>query len=189
MKTKKSVITGISIAAGLALGAAGTILYMKNRSSAPAGVKAFKPFNIERYMGKWYEVARFDFRFEKGLDTVTAEYSLNADGSVKVVNRGYDPVKNKWYESVGKAIFKGAKDEARLLVSFFGPFYSGYNVVELDRDYKYALVFGRNLNYLWLLSRDGKMPERIRSEFLQRAYDAGYDLSRLIWTYQEDSGK
>lgn len=116
--------------------------------SIPKNATAVQPFSLKKYTGKWYEIARFDYRFEKNLINVTAEYSPNDDGSIKVKNRGYDVKKEKWKESVGKAKPVKGKDEARLKVSFFGPFYAGYNVVKIDKDYKYALIAGNNLDYL-----------------------------------------
>ncbi|MEG0113024.1 MAG: lipocalin family protein, partial [Comamonas sp.] len=110
--------------------------------SVPQGVQPVSGFDASKYMGAWYELARIDHRFEKGLTQVSATYSLNADGSVTVLNRGYDPAKQAWREAQGKARFLGQADEAALKVSFFGPFYGGYNVVSLDDQYQTALVIG-----------------------------------------------
>jgi apolipoprotein D and lipocalin family protein len=147
----------------------------------PEGAVPVKPFDIERYLGAWYEIARFDFRFEKDLNNTTANYSLNNDGTVKVVNRGFNYVKKEWKESVGKAKFVAGEDEARLKVSFFGPFYGGYNVIALDANYQFALVAGSSLDYLWILARTTTIPENIKNEYLKIAGDLGYDVSRLIW--------
>lgn len=149
--------------------------------SIPDGVNAVKPFELNRYLGKWYEIARMDFKHEKNLNNVTAEYSLNEDGSVKVNNRGFDYVKNEWKQSIGKAKPYDNPDEARLKVSFFGPFYSGYNVVALDPDYKYALVMGDNLKYMWILSRTKVVPEAIKNSYLAIAKKAGYKTGELVW--------
>src|SRR5690554_1897579 len=108
----------------LAAGAA-TIAYISSCASIPKGATAVQPFELERYLGKWYEIARKDFKYEKNLDNVTADYSLNKNGSIRVVNRGYDIVKEEWKESVGKAKPVGDPKEGRLKVSFFVPFYSG----------------------------------------------------------------
>src|SRR4030042_7143627 len=97
-------------------------------ANIPKGAKAVKPFDKERYLGKWYEIARMDFRFERNLNNVTATYSVNSDGSIKVDNRGYNYIAKQWKQAEGKAKFSGDPNEAILQVSFFGPFYSGYNV-------------------------------------------------------------
>lgn len=183
MKTKE--IAGISLGTLAAAGAVAAALYFRNRQTIPAGVKAVHPFKLKKYLGKWYEIARLPMRFEKGLTHATAEYSLNEDGSVRVVNSGYSPKHDKRTQAVGKAKFVYGPDEAMLKVSFFGPFYSGYNVVEIDPEYKYSLVFGRNLDYLWLLSREKSMPLQVVKRYVERAESAGYDTSKLIWTPQE----
>lgn len=181
MKTKNVImITG----AGLLTGAAGAAAYLLTRPSIPASAEAVKNFDAERYLGKWYEIARFDFKFEKDLSRVTANYSVNPDGSIKVINSGYNAGKRHWQSAEGKAVFTKTPDVGMLKVSFFGPFYAGYNVIAIDKDYKYALVFGRNLNYLWLLSREETMPKKVIENYLEIAADAGYDLSRLVWTAQ-----
>jgi len=150
-------------------------------SSVPKGVTAVTPFDKERYLGKWYEIARFDFRFERGLNNTTAEYSLNSNGTIKVVNRGYDYEKNRWKESVGKAKFVGDEKVAMLKVSFFGPFYGGYNVIAIDPEYKYALVAGSDVDYLWILSREKTIPAEIKSLYLEKAEKLGFKVSDLLW--------
>ena len=133
---------------------------------------AIKPFDKEKYLGKWYEIARMDFRFERNLNNVTANYSIKENGNIKVDNRGFDYVTREWKQAVGKAKLAGDPDEAKLKVSFFGPFYSGYNVIALDDQYKYALVAGQNLKYLWLLSRETTMPESTKQSYLNIAKDS-----------------
>jgi apolipoprotein D and lipocalin family protein len=150
-------------------------------STIPKGVSAVSPFDSERYLGTWYEIARFDFRFEKGLNNTTANYSLNANGSIKVVNKGYDYVRKTWKEATGKAKFVGDKQVAKLKVSFFGLFYAGYNVIAIDPEYRCALVSGSNLNYLWILSRTKIIPSELKTRYLQQADSLGYDTSKLIW--------
>lgn len=151
-------------------------------ASIPKGAVAVKPFEIHRYLGVWYEIARLDFKFEKDLDNVTATYSLNTDNSVSVQNRGFNYRQKEWKEATGKAKFVKETDEAKLKVSFFGPFYSGYNVIALDSEYKYALVAGKNLKYLWILSREKTVPEEIRVSYLNIAKGLGYNTDNLIWT-------
>lgn len=154
-------------------------------SSIPQGAVAIKPFDKNKYLGKWYEIARFDFRFERNMNNTTAEYSLNDNGTIKVVNRGYDYVKKEWKQAEGKAKFAGDPNEARLKVSFFGPFYAAYNVIALDPEYKYALVSGKNLKYLWILAREKTIPESVKQEYVKIAEDIGFKTSDLIWVEHE----
>ena len=150
-------------------------------ASIPKGAVAVKPFHKEKYLGKWYEIARKDFKYERNLNNVTAEYSLNDNGAIKVDNKGYNTVKKEWSQAIGKAKFVKDEHTAMLKVSFFGPFYSGYNVIAIDDEYKYALVAGKNLKYLWILSRNTTIPEEIKDRYLKIAQDIGYDTSDLIW--------
>ena len=158
-----------------------TFVMLSICSSIPKGATPVKPFDKDKYLGKWYEIARLDFRFERNLNNTTAEYSPNDNGTIKVVNRGYNYVEKKWTEAVGKAKFAGDTNIGMLKVSFFGPFYAGYNVIALDRDYKYALVAGENLKYLWILAREKSIPEDVKQNYLGIAKKIGFDISALIW--------
>ncbi len=129
----------------------------------PKGVQPITNFDTNRYLGKWYEIARLENRFERGLEQVSATYGKRNDGGISVLNRGYDPTKNKWSESEGKAYFTGDNTTAALKVSFFGPFYGGYNVIKLDDEYKYALVSGPNREYLWILARTPTIPDNVKA--------------------------
>ena len=151
----------------------------------PKGATVVTQFDADRYLGKWYEIARFDFRFERNLNNTTANYSLNENGTVKVVNRGYNYVENKWQEAEGKAKFVGDRTVASLKVSFFGPFYAPYNVIALDENYQYALIVGKNTDYMWILAREKTIPESIKTQYLQIATDLGFDVSKLIWVEHE----
>ena len=148
------------------------------------GVTPISPFDVNRYLGKWYEIARLDHRFERGKDHVTATYAKRNDGGINVLNRGYDPVKKQWNESDGKAYFTGKPDIAALKVSFFGPFYGGYNVIALDEDYQYALVSGPNRDYLWILSRQPKIPDNVKQQYLTTAKRLVFAVDKLIWVNQ-----
>ncbi len=150
-------------------------------STIPKGVIAVKPFDKERYLGKWYEIARIDFKYERGLNNTTAEYALNNNGTIRVTNKGYNTKNGEWKQAVGKAKFVYKEDIAMLKVSFFGPFYSGYNVIALDPDYKYALVSGASFRYLWILSRETTIPDEIKNKYLKLAKDLGYNTSDLLW--------
>lgn len=179
MEMKTRNVVGITVM-GLAI-----LILLKSCRTIPKNAVAIKPFYIEKYLGKWYEIARFDFRFEKNLNNTTANYSKNDDGIIKVVNRGYNYKKEKWEEATGKAKFVSSPKEARLLVSFFGPFYSGYNVIAIDAEYKYALIAGKDLDYLWLLSREKTIPETFKQSFLQKAREVGYNVEKLVWVKHE----
>jgi apolipoprotein D and lipocalin family protein len=173
-KNNKIVIAGLAMAAT-------SLLLLSSCASIPEKATAVKNFNKDKYLGKWYEIARLDFKWEKNLNNTTAEYSLREDGKIKVVNRGFNYKTNEQKESIGKAKFVGVATEAKLKVSFFGPFYSGYNVVAIDPDYKYALVCGKNLDYLWILSREKTIPENIKTDYLYKAKAIGYNIDDLVW--------
>lgn len=181
MSTKK--IARYALAGGI-LGAALAVA-MRFFKKMPWCAEAVKPFDIHKYMGMWYEIARFDYRFERNIKDATAHYTLNDDGTVQVLNTGYDYAKKKWKTAKGKARFRGATNEGKLEVSFFGPFYAGYNVIAVDPSYKYALVAGRNLDYLWLLSREKTMPLPVKENYLEKARHIGYDTGRLTWVQQD----
>ncbi|GBU12105.1 outer membrane lipoprotein Blc [Enterobacterales bacterium] len=150
----------------------------------PSDVKVINNFELNRYLGTWYEVARLDHSFENGLEQVTANYSLRTDGGVKVINRGFNSKKQKWQESEGKAYFTGPASRAALKVSFFGPFYGGYNVIELDKDYQYALICGPNKSYLWILSRTPTLSDDVKHKLLDTAQQYGFDINQLTWVKQ-----
>jgi apolipoprotein D and lipocalin family protein len=148
----------------------------------PKNVSPVQGFDIKRYAGTWYEIARLDHSFERGLEQVTAHYSLRDDGGLNVVNRGFDPKKNIWKEAVGKAYFVGDPHTARLKVSFFGPFYGGYAVIALDEtDYSYALVCGPSRSYLWILAREPALEESIQSGLIRRAKALGFETENLLY--------
>ena len=142
--------------------------------------EAISGFELERYLGTWYEIARMDHSFERGMSQVTANYSLKENGDVQVINKGYVKEKGKWKTANGTARFKGAPDVAALKVTFFWPFYGGYHVVELAEDYSYALIAGDSPKYLWILSRTPEISEEIWQLLIQRASALGYATSELI---------
>jgi apolipoprotein D and lipocalin family protein len=152
----------------------------------PPGVVPVRDFELNRYLGTWYEIARLDHRFERGLERVTAEYSLRADGGVRVKNRGFSPRKNRWSEAEGKAFFVRAKDEGYLKVSFFGPFYGSYVVFDLDREnYQYAFVTGPDTSYLWLLARTPTVDAKLLTRFVEKAKELGFPTDQLIFVRQK----
>ena len=152
----------------------------------PDGVKPVDRFQIERYTGKWYEIARLDHSFERGLTHVTAEYSLREDGGVRVLNRGYSAKESKWKEAEGKAYFVNHPNQGFLKVSFFGPFYGSYVILELDQqNYSYALVCGPDKSYLWILARNPRLDEEIKKHLTAKAAASGFDISKLIYVQHE----
>ena len=150
----------------------------------PDTVQPVTGFELPRYLGIWYEIARLDHSFERGLTKITADYTLRDDGGVRVLNRGYDAAKGEWKEAEGKAYFVNSPDEAYLKVSFFGPFYGSYVVMVLDEDYRYALVSGPDTSYLWILSRTPQLAPGVKEKLVAKAGAAGFDTSRLIFVEQ-----
>lgn len=149
-------------------------------ASPPAGIEPVKNFDVNRYLGTWYEIARLDHRFERGLQHVTAEYSLRDDGQVKVENKGYNVKKRRWQTADGSAKFNGARDVGSLAVTFFWPFYGGYFIVELDPDYQHALVVGPSTKYLWILARQPNLDEAVYTKLVDKARSLGYPVENLI---------
>ncbi|MFN3582041.1 MAG: lipocalin family protein [Pseudomonas sp.] len=148
----------------------------------PKDVEPVTGFDAERYLGTWYEIARLDHSFERGLSRVTADYSLREDGGIRVLNRGFSAEKSEWQEAEGKAYFVESEDVGYLKVSFFGPFYGAYGIFGLDQeDYQYAWVSGPNTGYLWLLAREPQVSDSVRQAFVQRASELGFDTEELIW--------
>jgi apolipoprotein D and lipocalin family protein len=147
----------------------------------PETVKPVTGFELDRYLGDWYEIARLDHSFERGLERVTASYSMREDGGVRVLNRGYNVAEERWDEAVGKAYFIGEPGVGRLKVSFFGPFYGAYNIMALDQEnYLWALVAGPDLSYLWVLSRTPVMAPGLLQDLLSQAAEAGFDTGAII---------
>lgn len=151
-------------------------------------VNAVSGFNAERYLGKWYELGRIENRFERGMSHTTAQYSMNNDGSIKVVNGGYDPKKGSFRSAVGKAKFAGTSDVGALKVSFFGPFYAAYNVVALDRNYQWSIVTGNNpKKYFWILSRQPALTKALKSKAISAARQMGVDPNSILWVPQGET--
>lgn len=152
----------------------------------PQGVEPVTNFHLDRYLGDWYEIARLDHSFERGLEKVTAKYEMRPDGGVRVLNRGYSPAEGKWKSAEGKAYFVRRPDEGYLKVSFFGPFYGTYAIFELDQEnYAYSFVTGPDKSYLWLLSRTPEVSDAVRERFIHRARELGYDTDKLMFINQK----
>jgi apolipoprotein D and lipocalin family protein len=152
----------------------------------PDAVTPIKGFEIKKYLGKWYEIARLDHSFERGLEQVSAEYSLRDDGGVRVKNRGFSVKKNEWRDAEGKAYFVRGSDEGYLKVSFFGPFYGSYVIFALDKkNYQYAFVCSSDESYLWFLSRTPTVSEELKAKFVKEAKNLGFPTKDLIFVNQE----
>ena len=148
----------------------------------PENVTPVNGFDVNRYLGTWYEIARLDHSFERGLEQVTAEYSLREDGGIRVVNQGFNTTKKDWKRAEGRAYFTGSSDIGRLKVSFFGPFYGGYNIIDLDKErYEYSVVCGPDKSYLWILARQPVIDKATLARILSKASIFGFDTSQLIF--------
>jgi apolipoprotein D and lipocalin family protein len=150
--------------------------------SLPEGIEPVDEFELNRYLGKWYEIARLDHSFERGLSHVSAEYSLRDDGGVRVINRGFSEKEDRWKQAEGKAYFVKKPNQGYLKVSFFGPFYGSYVIFELDKEeYQYAFVTGPSRNYLWLLARTPSVDKELVDRFIDRSRELGFDTESLIF--------
>jgi apolipoprotein D and lipocalin family protein len=165
-------------------------LMLTGCTQLPQGVQPVDGFEIDRYLGAWYEIARLDHRFERGLDNVTANYVLRKDGSIDVINKGYSTEDKRWKEAQGKAYFVDDRDKGHLKVSFFGPFYSPYIIFELDKtDYQYAFISGYNRDYLWLLARTPEVDKAIIQRFLDHTKSLGFNTDEIIFVDQKRPAK
>ena len=157
------------------------VLLLQSCTGIPSNVEPVRGFELDRYLGTWYEIARLDHSFERGMTQVTALYEMREDGGVKVTNKGFVLDECRWEESVGKAYFIDEPDVGRLKVSFFGPFYGGYNIIDLDQDdYSWSLVVGPDTSFLWVLSRTPEMNAETYERLLGKARSAGFPVDDLI---------
>jgi apolipoprotein D and lipocalin family protein len=154
--------------------------------SPPENIVPVDNFSLDRYLGKWYEIARLDHSFERGLSDVSARYRLLQNGNVEVINRGYDADKKEWRDVTGLAKFIGNPTQGSLKVSFFWPFYGGYHIAALDgQDYSWAIVVGPSREYLWIVSRKRTLPFNLRDQLIKKITQIGIDTNKLIWVTQE----
>lgn len=174
------------VVAALALTAVGAVAwYALRRPAIPPTAIPVSDFDLPRFMGKWYEVARIDNRYEKSLQRTQAEYTLLPNGTVRVENRGFDPRKREWHIATGKAKPVLGIDIGALKVAFWGPFYDGYNVVALDPKYRWAMVVGSQLDRFWILSRTPFLPAGVEERLLRQARDMGVPVDRVLWVHQD----
>ncbi|MGZ8227361.1 MAG: lipocalin family protein [Methylococcaceae bacterium] len=151
-------------------------------TGVPEGVTVIDGFEVGRYLGTWYEIARLDNRFERGLENISATYALRDDGGVDVLNKGWATKSGEWEKAEGKAYFLEQPDKGSLKVSFFGPFYGGYNIIELDKkDYAYSMVAGPDKSYLWILSRTKQLPKATLDNLIEKAKKLGFATDQLIF--------
>jgi len=159
--------------------------FLSGCTGIPDGVTAVNGFEINRYLGTWYEIARLDHRFERGLNNISATYTMRDDGGVNVLNKGWNQADGKWEQAEGKAYFIEQPNKGRLKVSFFGPFYGGYNIIELDKiDYAYSMVTGPDRSYFWILSRTRQLPKATLAALIEKAKQLGFATDKLIFVNQ-----
>ena len=152
----------------------------------PKNIVPVENFQLDKYLGKWYEIARLDHSFERGLSNVSANYQLLQNGNVEVINRGYDADKQKWRDVTGLAKFVGKTTQGSLKVSFFWPFYGGYHIAALDKQYySWAIVVGPSREYLWILARERNLPAGLRNQLIKKIKQLDINTSKLIWVAQD----
>ncbi|WP_110667356.1 lipocalin family protein [Salinicola halophilus] len=161
--------------------------FLAGCTGVPEGTQPVGDFRLDHYLGQWYEIARLDHGFEEGLECVRADYSRREDGGIRVINSGFDPETQAWEQAEGRASFVGDDDVGHLKVSFFGPFYAGYNVLELDDDYRHALVAGPDRDYLWILSRTPTLAPATYQSLVERARELDFPVDELIRVEQRPS--
>lgn len=165
-----------------------TIVFLSGCTGKPQGIEPIQGFTLNKYLGKWYEIARLDHSFERGLSAVTAEYALREDGGVSVLNSGKIIKEGTRKTAEGRAYFIGKETVGHLKVSFFGPFFGSYIIFEIDeKDYQYAFITSYNKSYLWFLSRTPQVSEELRSHFIKRAKDLGFSIDQLIFVEHEEN--
>jgi apolipoprotein D and lipocalin family protein len=158
-----------------------TICLLSGCVSIPSGLEPVTSFEVDRYLGTWYEIVRLDHSFERGLSNVSAQYSLRDDGGIRVVNRGYDKESGEWKNIEGRGYFLGDKSVGSLKVAFFWPFYGGYHIITLDQDnYSHAMVVGPSRSYLWILSRERNLDPEVLTDLVEKARQWGFDTEKLL---------
>jgi len=159
----------------------GVAIFATGCTGIPEGLEPVTGFEPDRYLGKWFEIARLDHSFERNLSNVSATYTRGENGEIRVKNRGFNTKTGSWKEIDGHARFLAGDAVGSLKVSFFGPFYGGYHILALDRqNYHYAMVAGPSRSYLWILSRHKTLDESIYTKLVSQADAWGFDTPKLI---------
>lgn len=154
-------------------------------TSIPSDIKPVEKFELQRYLGTWYEIARLDHSFERGLSRVSAHYEMNEKGAVTVTNRGFNQIQDRWDEAQGKAALVDDALTGHLKVSFFGPFFGSYVIFELDHiDYQYAFVTSYNKDFLWFLARTPMVDQAVIQRFEELVSLYNFDQQAIIWVDQ-----
>lgn len=179
---KDKLLVALAAGAGF-VGAAALAYSLLKKDDIPNGAVAVQPFNLNRFLGKWYEVARLPIRIEKNMADLTEEYVTRANGSIKVITRARNIKTNTWTEVTGTLKPAGAHDIGMLKVSYLRPVYFAYNVLDVTEDYEYALVSGSSIETLWILSRSTNIPDDIKARFLYKAASIGFAIDRIEWQY------
>jgi apolipoprotein D and lipocalin family protein len=171
----------IPLAAGAGAAVIAGVAYGLLSKDIPKGAVAVQPFDKDKFMGTWNEIARLPSIIEKNISQLTEEYSPVEDGMIKVVTKGYNYKKDKWTEMEGKIKFAGSEDIGMLKVSYLGPLYLSYNVLDIDAEYRYMLVSGSGLDYLWLMSKESTIPDDVKERFITKAKEIGFAVDKLEW--------
>ncbi|WOT05902.1 lipocalin family protein [Shewanella youngdeokensis] len=162
-----------------------SMFFLSACTNLPKGIEPVNEFELPKYLGTWYEIARLDHSFERGMEQVTANYAMRDDGGVKVTNRGFKTAEQVWESADGKAFFVDDATVGHLKVSFFGPFYGSYVVYELDKEaYQYAFITSYNREYLWFLSRTPTVSDALKQQFTKQAKQLGFAIDQIIWVNQ-----
>jgi len=170
-----------AVAAGMGVAAIATVVYKLLSKDIPKGAIPVQPFDKNKYLGKWHEIARMPSKLEMHLKDLTETYLIDDKGDMKVITTAYNIKKGKWTELTGTIKSAGDEDVGMLKVSYLKPFYAAYNVLDIDPDYKYALVCSSGLDYLWILSRETTIPDNIKAQFLYTALSVGFATEYLEW--------
>lgn len=159
---------------------------MFGKLGIPEGMNAVTPFDIKRFEGTWYEIARLDHGFEKNMTHVSYTYTLTEGDDFKVENKAFDTKQGQWHSSAGKGGLVESPNIGRLKISYFGPFYGSFNIIAMDPNYGWAMVTGPNARYFWILSRNKTLDNKIMQDLVRKAVSMGFKLEKLIQVDQKD---
>ena len=163
-----------------------SVIFVSSCVEVPEGITPVSGFKLDKYMGKWYEIARLDHRYERHFNRVSVEYSLNNNGDVLIKKKGYMPMHTEWREKEGKATLAGDTDQGFLKVSYIFALWEPYVIFKLDPDYEWAYVCGKDRTSLWLLARTPEVNSEIREDFIEEASRLNFDTSQLNFVHQSE---